>query len=44
MMQDTDYYINIVGSCVWFVFNIWWHCAFRWAMARTVEYLKDADN
>ena len=45
LMQDVDYYINIVGSCVWFVFNIWWHCAFRWKRWHgRLRYLKDADN
>ena len=45
LMQDVDYYINIVGSCVWFVFNIWWHCAFRWKRWHGwLRYLKDADN
>jgi len=45
LMQDVDFYVNIVGSCVWFVFNIWWHCAFRWKRWHgRLRYLKEADN
>ena len=30
---------------MWFVFNIWWHCAFRWKRWHgRLRYLKEAYN